>query len=149
MVRALARLEDAARPSSVDRVAVARAEEPLDFVRDGVRHGSQHLSSATIPSGSRRAHGLLSPPLIQELPVPSSAVPMVRPRRNSFERYLARQLRDPEFASAYLRALNELRSAVPAMVERRQSSGRRVAPVLSEIVFTERNVGEVPRGKLP
>ena len=75
---------------------------------------------------------------------------MVRPRRNSFECYLARQLRAPEFASAYLRALNELRSAVPAMVKkRRQASGRRMAPVLSEIVFTERNVGVVPRGKLP
>ena len=149
MVRALARLEDAARPSSVDRVAVARAEEPLDFVRDGVRHGSQHLCSATIPSGSRRAHDLLSLPLIQELPVASSAVPVARPKRNSFERYLARQLRDPEFASAYLRALNELRSAVPEMVKRRKSSGRRMAPVLSEIVFAERNVGVAPRGKLP
>jgi hypothetical protein len=91
----------------------------------------------------------LSLPLIQELPVPSSAVPVARPKRNSFERYLARQLKDPEFASAYLRALNELRSAVPEMVKRRKSSGRRMAPVLSEIVFAERNVGVAPRGKLP
>jgi hypothetical protein len=149
VVRALARLEDAAGPCSVDRVAVARAEVPLDLVRDGVRHGSHNLCAATIPSHSRRAHDLLGRLLIQELPVLSSAVPMARPKRNSFERYLARQLRDPEFASAYLRALNELRSAVPSMVKRRQSSGRPVAPVLSEIVFTERNVGDVPRGKLP
>ena len=72
---------------------------------------------------------------------------MARPKRNSFERYLAPQLRDPEFASAYLRALSELRIAVPAMVKRRQSYGRRKAPGFSEIGFTKRNVGDVPQGK--
>lgn len=89
----------------------------------------------------------VSPP-IQELTVPSSAVSMASHRRTSFERYLARQLRDPEFASAYLRALSELRRPVAAaVVKRLQSSSRRTAPLISESVFTEKNAGGMPKGK--